>query len=317
MRYKSSLVRRCVLLRCLADVRKTALVAIWLAGGTHSASVQNQTVAEIRGCLRRDDGEQGFFHLGGIFDTVYETDAVGKADAVRIGDDGRLVKNIAEDQVSGLPTDAGDFQQLLHCAGDDTVVVLQQILCGGVNIARFGIAQSAGANDFFDLCGFGLREGFQCRKDAVQLLRDDIHAGVGTLCGKAGGKQQLIILFIGQCANGIGIFLLQQDNGALGAFFGCQYHNLLAVVFDEKQRGEKRSAESISAQIVCRTKTVYHILRCDRIVGTIKIPNEAHGKCTKGEEKLHKVLDRNQRNVRQEGEKDGMEENHLENNGKS
>lgn len=297
---QSVLVRSGLLLRGLANFGETAFVTMRLACGTHSAAVQNQTVTEIRGGLRRNDGKQSFFYLGGLFDAVYKADAVGEADAVRIGDDGRLVKNITENQVSGLSTNTGDFQQFLYRAGDDAVVVLQQILRGSMNVACFGIAQSAWADNFFDIRGLGLREGFQCRKDAVQILCDDIHAGVGTLRGKTGGKQQFIILFIGQCANGVGIFLLQQDNGALGAFFGCQYSNLLTAVFDT----------------VRDTDSIPHFATGQN-GREAKMPKEAHRKCTKGEEKLHKVLDRNQRNVRQEGEKDGMEENHLENNGKS
>ena len=60
------------LLAGLADVLKTARLAVWTAGDAHCSSVVNETVTKSIAFFRRNYLPQLFFHLGWFLDVVYE-----------------------------------------------------------------------------------------------------------------------------------------------------------------------------------------------------------------------------------------------------
>ena len=56
-----------------ANIIQAAFVTIWLGScGAYSTSVINKPVAEVVGFLRRQDGAQLCFHLGGVLGAVGE-----------------------------------------------------------------------------------------------------------------------------------------------------------------------------------------------------------------------------------------------------
>ena len=140
----------------------------------------------------------------------------------------RLAEDVAENQIGGFAADPRDFDELRHRARYLAVVVLKQILCGGVDVARLGIAETAGTDDFLDVLRLCVGKRLESGELAVEILRDDVDTGVRTLGGQPGGKQQLIILLILQGADGVRIFLFQQNDGAFRPLLRCQIDQLLS-----------------------------------------------------------------------------------------
>ncbi len=72
-----------------------ALVASGLAGIADGSAVQDETVAEVVGFLRREQGFEVLLDLAGIF-VLRQTQFAADADAVCVGDDGGLAVDIAQ-----------------------------------------------------------------------------------------------------------------------------------------------------------------------------------------------------------------------------
>ena len=75
-------------------------------GACHAvlSSEKNESVTELRGTLRLNESRKCPLDLDGIC-AVAESQPLRDADAVRVGDDGRLFPDIAKDQIGDLSAD--------------------------------------------------------------------------------------------------------------------------------------------------------------------------------------------------------------------
>ena len=144
-----------------------------------------------------------------------------------IGDNSRLAVQITQNQVGGLASHAGDFEQLCHGPRYFSLMVVQQVLGSGMQVTGFGFTQTAGSDHGFDFLRLRLGKGFQGREEAVQILGDNIYPLIRTLGRQPGSKQQFIILLILQGTDGIRIFLLKQSDSSFRPFLWCQHHGKL------------------------------------------------------------------------------------------
>ena len=92
-----------------ADVLQAASPAFRSPGHTHRSSVVHEAVAEIIPLFRRDDLPQCCLHLARLFHIVHQADEICEADAVGVGDDGRLSEHIAQHQVRTFSANAREF----------------------------------------------------------------------------------------------------------------------------------------------------------------------------------------------------------------
>lgn len=91
-----------------ADAREAALIALRPSCNADGSAVIDKTMAELVAFLRRDDFPKSLFHLGGLLHVIDKADEIAEADAVRVGHDGRLSVNVAENEVGALSADAGE-----------------------------------------------------------------------------------------------------------------------------------------------------------------------------------------------------------------
>ena len=87
-----------------------AALAFGAAGGAVLAAEQHQPVAEVRGLRGVDQFAQRVFHLDRVFLVFDKASAVGQAAAVRVGHNGGLAEDVAQNQVRGLAADAGELE---------------------------------------------------------------------------------------------------------------------------------------------------------------------------------------------------------------
>ena len=185
-----------------------AAVAVRLAGGAAVAAEEHHAVAEITRLLRREDGAQLLFHAQRVFAAVGEAETARDADAVRVADVGGLVADVAENEVRGLASDAGETRQLLHRAGDPAAVLFKENFRALDEVFGLGIVKAAGLDGFADLFIAGVGERLERREPCVQRGGDHVHTRVGALGGEPHGEKQFIILLVLQRAQGVGVELL-------------------------------------------------------------------------------------------------------------
>ena len=95
--------------RLLTYLLQTTLFTIGFSCGTHFPAMINKAVAEVASLLAGNDFPESHLYLLRVFDAVHESHPVCKADAVCIGNNCRLSKNIAHNQVGALSSDTGEF----------------------------------------------------------------------------------------------------------------------------------------------------------------------------------------------------------------
>ena len=93
----------------LTYLLQTALLTISFSCGTYFSAMINKAVAEVASLLAGNDFPESHLYLLRVFDAVHESHPVCKADAVCIGNNCRLSKNIAHNQVGALSSDTGEF----------------------------------------------------------------------------------------------------------------------------------------------------------------------------------------------------------------
>lgn len=97
------------------------------------------------------------------------------------------------------------------------VEICFELFAHGVNVARFGLEQTAGADILCDFC-FGAGDVIvKCGETRKQCRCDEIDAGVCALCGQACGDEQLEWIGVDECAGGIRIFCFECLDGSQGA----------------------------------------------------------------------------------------------------
>lgn len=79
-----------------AEISEAALLTMRRgAGRTDLSAVPDQAVAEVAAFLGRNDLPERLFYLGRFLNLIHQTHAVDQANAVGVGDDGRLAEYIA------------------------------------------------------------------------------------------------------------------------------------------------------------------------------------------------------------------------------
>ena len=115
---------------------------------------------------------------------------------------------IAQQQIGGFPAHAGKPEQLLHGARDLAMKFGKQHLTGQHNVPGLVLIEAAGADIVFHIGNVRVCHGLQRGVGGKQGRGDLIDPGVGALGGQPDGDHQLIVLFVVQGAQGIGIALL-------------------------------------------------------------------------------------------------------------
>ena len=166
-------------------------------------------MAELVAFLWRDDFPKSLFHLGGLLHVIDKADEIAEADAVRVGHDGRLSVNVAENEVGALSADAGERKKLLHVVRNNVMVLLMENLHACTDVACLGAAKSAGADNGFDF----LRRSGSKRCD-IRIFLQKIHhhhidPRVGALRGKTHADKKLPGILIVQRTLCVRVFLFQ------------------------------------------------------------------------------------------------------------
>ena len=124
-------------------------------------------------------------------------------------------EGIAEHDVGGLPTNAGEDPQLLHRFGYITAVVRDEPLRHADQALRLVPEETSGPDDVLDLgrISYGQRRGVGIAGE--QHRSDEIHPFVGALGREDGGGQQLEGIAVVEFAVGVGIFGQKPGEGFL------------------------------------------------------------------------------------------------------
>jgi hypothetical protein len=139
----------------------------------------------------------------------------GKAQAlaqpahVRVDDDPRDAVVPAQDDVGGLPADAGERDQLLHGAGDAAAEPLQQRPAHGLEGPPLLAEEPRGADERLQLLRVGAREVLRRAEAREKLRGDTVDHGVGALGGEDGGDEQLEGVAVAQGNAGLRVALGQ------------------------------------------------------------------------------------------------------------
>lgn len=188
-----------------------AFAAARAARGADLAPEQDDAVAKIGAVLRREDGAELRLDLFRLF-PVRQTQPIADPNAMRVADDGGLAVKVAQQQVCRLASDAREGQKRLHRVGHFAVIEVAEHLARQHDVARLVLVKSARMHQRLDLGDVGVGKGIERRKAREQRGRDEVHAGVGTLRRKPHGDHQLIIFFVMQRAQRVGIAFAEDGN---------------------------------------------------------------------------------------------------------
>ena len=217
----------------LAEIPQAALFTLRAAGVADGTAVQNDTVTEIRGALRRKNLPEGCFYFFGLFEIVHEAETVGNADAVRIHHHGtRHPVEIAEQEVRGLAADAGEFHEFFHGVGDLSVVLFQKNDSAADDVPCLGVVKTAGMDVLLDLRDIGFCEGFQRRIARKQGGSHHVDPLVRALCRKPDREEQLIVLSVLQRAECLRVFGQQPPDNFIYLFLCTHKKTSLSMEFE-------------------------------------------------------------------------------------
>ena len=123
----------------VAKMGKRAAFAVIATRHAVVSAKLHDAVAKIALLLGCDERNEMLFHLFGRFiGNRNESEAARNADAVGIGNDGRLVINIAKEKICDLSANAGEGQKRLHRVGKLAAKFFDEHFRGGNEIARLG-----------------------------------------------------------------------------------------------------------------------------------------------------------------------------------
>ena len=126
---------------------------------------------------------------------------------------------ITQQQIGGFSAHTGNFEKLLHGAGNLSAVVTQQHLAAQNDVPCLVLIETAGVYQFLHMSDISPRHGFQCWVGGEQGRGHQVHPCVGALGGQPHGNHQLVVLIIVQGTQGVWIALLQQFNDGVNFFF--------------------------------------------------------------------------------------------------
>ena len=176
-------------------------------------------MAEIRGFLRRQEGAKLPLYFLRFLQIIHQSHAIAQADTVGVHHyaAGQVI-DVPQQQVCGLAPHAGETQQVLHAVRHASAIVGQEHPAGQHDVPGLGPVKAAGMYIRLYLLRRGFGEGLQRRETGKQRRSHQIDPGVCTLGAEAHGDHQLIILFILQRAQRLGVFRLQGGENAGNLF---------------------------------------------------------------------------------------------------
>ncbi len=212
----------------IADGTQGTPLAPGTAGGTHIPAKLYDAVAEGTLLLRLDQRGQNFLYPGRILEgAVIKAQPPADADAVGVADHPRLSVYVTQQEIGDLPPYPGQSKQGFHVVRHQAVIHPHQDVAGRFDALRLGVVQAAGTDNGLDGGQIRLGHGFRRGEGGEQLPADQVHPGVGTLSGEPHGEQQLIVLFILQGAEGVGVEALQRFHDPLDCGFACHDSHLV------------------------------------------------------------------------------------------
>lgn len=191
-----------------ANFRTAAAIAVRCSsGGTDIASVIDQTVTKIASFFGRDQFPECHLYFFWFFDAVHQPHPVYQTDAVGVCDNGRLAEYITYDEIGAFSSDSGEGKERIKIIRDISAEIIPQHFHTGADVTRFAMTQAAGLYNGFNIGNICICKGLHRGVFFIEILYNDIYAGVGTLGSQAYADEQFPGLVIVQCASGIRILL--------------------------------------------------------------------------------------------------------------
>ena len=120
-------------------------------------------------------------------------------------DTGFNAVGVAEDDIGGFASDAGEVSEVLEILRNFTVMFPHEGFRGGDEILGFVAEETGGADEVFDVFLFGRSECFGVRVFFEKGGRHHVDAHVGALRGEDGGDEELEGALVVQFAVGVGV----------------------------------------------------------------------------------------------------------------
>ena len=113
----------------LALIFQTAVFTGGFARIAHGTAVKHNAVAELRRTFRGENPAELLLDLWRFFEIVYQTEAVGNADAVRVYNHrARNMKHVAKNKIRGFSAYSGKSGELFHCGRHFAAMLFKQNL---------------------------------------------------------------------------------------------------------------------------------------------------------------------------------------------
>ena len=178
-------------------------------------------MAEVGALLRGKNLPKLPLRLLRVLGSVGQPQPAADADTVGVADHaaGHAVQ-VPQQKICGLSANAGNFQKLLHGAGDFSAIVPDQRLAAQNDVPGLVLIESAGPDQFFHTRDIRPGHGLQGGKFGEEGRGDLIHTGVGALGREPDSKQQLVVLFVYKRADGVGVEAFQRLDDAFYSGFG-------------------------------------------------------------------------------------------------
>ena len=155
--------------------------------------------------VARDDFHQILFDFDRV-GVLGQSEAFAQAGDVGVDDDtGFDAVGVAEDDIGGFASDAGEVSEGFEISRNFTVMFPHEGLRGGDEILGLVAEETCGADDVFDVFLFGGSECFGVRVFFEKGGRHHVDAHVGALRGEDGGDEELECALVVQFAVGVGV----------------------------------------------------------------------------------------------------------------
>ena len=188
-----------------AEGAEFAVWTIGVAGHAAAAAVPDEEVAPEGPGVLRDLFDEVFFDFDRVF-LLGQTEALAQAGDVGVDDDaGFDAVGVAEDDIGGFASDAGEVSEVVEILRNFTVMFPHEGFRGGDEILGFVAEETGGADEVFDVFLFGGSECFGVRVFFEKGGRHHVDAHVGALRGEDGGDEKLEGPLVVEFAMGVGV----------------------------------------------------------------------------------------------------------------
>ena len=123
-----------------------------------------------------------------------------------IRNDRRFAKNISHDQVGTFSSDTGKLEKCIEILRNLVMILLVEDTHARADVTGFTFSQAAGADNCFNILRFGSCQCGNIRIFCVEILDNNIDAGIGTLCCQTDAYQKLPGIVVIQSAVCVRIF---------------------------------------------------------------------------------------------------------------